>query len=198
MPSSEMPSSRDRPYGEERVELPAGCVGAVMILSRVALPFTALLVLGVVAGHIAAPIGVEFGRFWDPSYKTEPHDWLILAALLAGVGLAIASCWRARRVLVSLSIICLATTTAMALRAWGDIGLIGLNLIACSGVPFIVVSMVAIVASPPRRQGAHARGARAPCAACGYPLGPSGSMACPECGALAHVSHGGTPPPTAP
>lgn len=193
-----MPSSRERPYGEERVELPAGCVGAVMILSRVALPFTALLVLGVVAGHIAAPIGVKFGRFWNPSYTTKPHDWLILAALLAGVGLAIASCWRARRVLVSLSIICLATTTVMALRAWGDIELIGLNLIACSSVPFVLVSLVAIIASPSREDGAHARGQGSPCAACGYPVGPSGSMACPECGALAPASDGGTPPRAAP
>jgi hypothetical protein len=190
-----MPSSRDRPYGEERVELPAGCVRAAMILSRVALPFTALLVLGVVAGHIAAPIGVEFGRFRDPSYKTEPHDWLILAALLAGVGLAIASCWRARRVLVILSILCLAMTSVMALRAWGEIVS---RLTACSSVPFVVVSLVAIIASPSRRHGAHARGQGTPCAACGYPLGPSGSVACPECGALAPASDGGTPPPAAP
>ena len=168
-----------------------------MILSRVALPMTALLVIGP-AGHAALQIGIGFGRFLNPTYTAKPHDWLILAALLAGVGLAIASCWRARRVLVSLSIICLATTTVMALWAWGDIGLIGLNLIACSSVPFVLVSLVAIIASPSRKQAAHARGAGAPCADCGYPLGPSGSVACPECGALAHVSHGGTPPPTAP
>ena len=193
-----MPSSRDRPYGQEPAELPAGCVRAAMILSRVALPFTALLVLGVEAGHISVPIGLAFGRFWTGNFKNGPHDWLILAALLAGIGLAVASCWRARRVLVSLSIICLATTTVMALRAWGDIGLIGLNLIACSSVPFVLVSLVAIIASPSREDGAHARGAGGPCAACGYPLGPSGSMACPECGALAPASDGGTPPPAAP
>ena len=171
-----------------------------MILSRVALPVTALLVIGP-AVHAALPIGIGFGRFLNPTYTAKPHDWLILAALLAGVGLAIASCWRARRVLVSLSIICLATTTVMALWAWGDIGLIGLiglNLIACSSVPFVLVSLVAIIASPSRKQAAHARGAGAPCADCGYPLGPSGSVACPECGALAPASDGGTPPRAAP
>ena len=168
-----------------------------MILSRVALPMTALLVIGT-AGHADLPFGIGFGRFLNPTYTAKPHDWLILAALLAGVGLAIASCWRARRVLVSLSIICLATTTVMALRAWGDIGLIGLNLIACSSVPFVLVSLVAIIASPSRKQAAHARGAGAPCADCGYPLGPSGSVACPECGALAPASDGGTPPRAAP
>lgn len=165
-----------------------------MILSRVALPVTALLVIGP-AGHAALPIGIAFARFLNPTYTAKPHDWLILAALLVGIGLAVASCSRARRVLVSLSIICLATMTVMAMRAWSKIDV---ELFACSSVPFIVVSLVAIIASPSRRHGAHARGAGAPCAACGYPLGPSGSMACPECGALAPVSDGGTPPPAAP
>ena len=190
-----MPSSRDRPYGPEPAELPAGCVRATMILSRVALPVTALLVLGVEAGHISGPIGLAFGRFWTGNFKNGPHDWLILAALLAGIGLAVASCWRARRVLVILSILCLAMTTVMALRAWGEI--LG-RLTACSSVPFVVVSLVAIIASPSRRHGAHARGPGTPCASCGYPLGPSGSMACPECGALAPASDGGTRSPSAP
>jgi hypothetical protein len=165
-----------------------------MILSRVALPVTALLVIGP-AGHAALPIGIAFGRFLNPTYTAKPRDWLILAALLAGIGLAIASCSRARRVLVSLSIICLATTTVMAMRAWSEIDF---ELFACSGVPFVLVSLVAIIASPSRRHGAHARGPGTPCASCGYPLGPSGSMACPECGALAPVSDGGTRPPAAP
>ena len=190
-----MPSSRDRPYGPEPAELPAGCVRATMILSRVALPVTALLVLGVEAGHISGPIGLAFGRFWTGNFKNGPHDWLILAALLAGIGLAVASCWRARRVLVILSILCLTMTTVMALRAWGEIEV---ELIACSGVPFIVVALVAIIASPSRRHVAHARGPGTPCASCGYPLGPSGSMACPECGALAPASDGGTSKPAPP
>jgi hypothetical protein len=166
-----------------------------MILSRVALPFTALLVLGVKGGHILGPIGLGFGRFWTGNFKIGPHDWIILAALLAGIGLAVASCWRARRVLVILSILCLAMTTVMALRAWGEIVS---QLTACSSVPFVVVSLVAIIASPSRTHAARVRGPGTPCASCGYPLGPSGSMACPECGALAPASDGGTRPPTAP
>jgi hypothetical protein len=190
-----MPSSRDRPYGPEPAELPAGCVRATMILSRVALPVTALLVLSPGGHGLPLPVGVGFGRFLNPAYTAKPHDWLILAGLLAGISLAIASCWRVRRVLVSLSIICLAAATVMALRAWGEIEV---ELIACSGVPFIVVALVAIIASPSRRHVAHARGPGTPCASCGYPLGPSGSMACPECGALAPASDGGTRSPSAP
>ena len=187
-----MPSSRDTSPGAGSAGAPGGC--GLMILSRVALPVTALLVIGP-AGHAALPIGIGFGRFLNPGYNTEPVDWLILAVLLVGIGLTFASCWRARRVLVSLSIICLATTTVMAMRAWSEIYF---ELFACSSVPFVLVSLVAIIASPSRKQAAHARGAGAPCADCGYPLGPSGSVACPECGALAPASDGGTPPPAAP
>lgn len=190
-----MPSSRDRPYGPEPAELPAGCVRAAMILSRVALPLAALLVLSPGGHGLPLPVGVGFGRFLNPTYTVKSDDWLILAVLLTGIGLAVASCGRARRVLVSLSILFLATTTVIALRAWGEIEV---ELIACSSVPFVVVSLVAIIASPSRRHGAHARGPGTPCASCGYPLGPSGSMACPECGALAPASDGGTPPPAAP
>ena len=97
MSTSELPSSRDTFPGAGSAGAPGGC--GLMILSRVALPMTALLVIGT-AGHADLPFGIGFGRFLNPTYTAKPHDWLILAALLAGVGLAIASCWRARRVLV--------------------------------------------------------------------------------------------------
>ena len=168
-----------------------------MILSRVALPVTALLVIGFKLHGLPLPIGLGLGRFLNRGYNTEPVDWLILAVLLVGIGLTFASCRRAPRVLACLSSICLAATTVMALRAWSKPEL-EIGLVLCSGAPFIVVSLVAIIASPSRRHGAHARGPGTRCASCAYPLGPSGSMACPECGALAPVSDGGTRPPAAP
>lgn len=181
MSSSEMPSSRDRPYGQEPPRLPCGCVFGAVVVSRLALLVSALLVISG-GGGFPLPWGFGFGRFLNASYIPSETDWRILTLLLVGIGFATVSCWRAHRLLVLFAIACFGTMTVMGCNAWG--GIVP-ELSVYSGIPFAIVSLLAIAFAPSKTRKVapevatdHVR----PCPSCGYPLAPSGSGVCPECG----------------